>query len=129
MASLTTTEIAAAKTAILTVAHYTTEEVIDLLGGNSEKREVARLREQSLLVALRFPNRGYLYPAFQFDKSRPRILPSVASVNRKAGRLKTVPQMIIWWITSADGRTTPMDLALSGNTEQLNAACNAFTRT
>lgn len=88
--------------------------VSELLGSKSRNpRQYANdLRKKGDLLGLRDRNR-YVYPSFQFDVARHRIVPGVAEVNRLLGAATDPWGVASWWLSphgGLEGGTRPADL-------------------
>ncbi len=81
------------------------------LGARETNREkVRQYRERSWLLGLP-SGRGYLYPAFQFDRERRDVFPEVRAVNERLGAAGDPWGVASWWISRhARLSARPVDL-------------------
>ncbi|MGW6693847.1 hypothetical protein ACWF62_08730 [Rhodococcus sp. NPDC054953] len=92
-----------------------------VLGRSATSRNTAsRLTASGTVVAL--PVGGQkLYPAFQFDAARKRVLPIVAEINARLGAKDDPWGVASWWLTPtafADDPRPPAELAAAGGHDQ-----------
>lgn len=95
---------------VLRHPHLTSQDVTDLLAGTPTAQHLCRLRDQRSLLGLRIVRRGYMYPAFQFDTDRRRIVPDVVKVNQLLLSQVSPADALEWWLSTQDGRASPVDL-------------------
>ena len=92
------------------------------LGAKPTNRErVRQHRERSWLVGLP-RDRGYLYPAFQFDLLRREVFPEVCFVNELLGAASDPWGVASWWISkNARIDAAPMEFVGTDRSEDLRA--------
>ena len=78
--------------------HLTSAEVADLLSDQVTARDVGRLRRCRNVIGVKFPQRGYLHPAFQIDAERSRVDPKVVAVSNLLLKRMTELDAVSWWL-------------------------------
>ena len=74
-----------AKIAIEDSDYFASDELSEILIGGPSHHLHARLWQQGTHLSLRLVCRGYLHPAFQFDRAAGRVDPPVTKTNRLPG--------------------------------------------
>lgn len=96
------------------------------LGAKASNREKVRMhRERSWLLGLP-RDRGFLYPAFQFDPLRRDVFPEVRTVNELLGAADDPWGVASWWVSvNARIDTAPLELVGTDRSEDLLAVAAA----
>ncbi len=111
-AALTPT-IAAAKLLVEEQDHVSSDELAAILAGAPTRHHLAHLRRSGALLALRFAQRGFLYPSFQVDRELGRVEPSVARINRLLLRRMPVHEAVVWWSAPPSDDARPRSLMIT----------------
>lgn len=119
---------AAARGIVRTAAHYTSQELTELLLGKPGPHQLARMRDQRSLFGYRVARIGYLYPAFQFDSARRRLDPRVARINQLLLTHLCGNEAMVWWFAEDQGRPAPADVLQSAGSEPVLALAMEFLR-
>lgn len=117
-----------ARNIIRSAAHYTSQELTELLLGKPGPHQLARMRDQRSLFGYRVARVGYLYPAFQFDPERRRVDPRVARINQLLLAHVCGNEAMVWWLAEHQGKPAPADVLQTQGSEPVLALAIAFLR-